>query len=202
MKKVFLTLILATVFLINFSFATDKYQIDPVHSTIGFSVKHMVISNVKGNFTDFSGVIYLDDKDIKNSRVEVTIKASSINTRNERRDAHLKSPDFFDAEKYPDITFKSKKIEKNDNGYVIVGDLTIKGVTKEVSFPFTYFGPINDPWGNQRNGVQASLTINRQDFGVSWNNTLDNGGLVVGNEVNIEINLEVVKVKETSNKIQ
>lgn len=202
MKKALLTLILATVFFINFGFAADKYQIDPVHSTIGFSVKHLVISNVKGNFTDFSGVIYLDDKDVKNSRVEVTIKAASINTRNEKRDTHLKSPDFLDVEKYPEITFKSKKIEMTDNGYLIVGDLTIKGTTKEVSFPFTYFGPINDPWGNQRIGVQASLTINRQDFGVSWNKTLDNGGLVVGNDVNIEINIEAVKVKETSDKTQ
>ncbi|NIM18860.1 MAG: polyisoprenoid-binding protein [Candidatus Latescibacteria bacterium] len=173
--------------------AADKYVIDASHTSTEFSVRHLVISNVKGNFSDISGVIMYDENDATKSSVDVTIKVASINTNNEKRDDHLRSLEFFDAEKYPEITFKSKKIEKTDDGLKLVGTLTIRGVSKEVAFPFELTGKITDPWKNVRIGAEANLKINRQDFGVSWNNVMEGGGLVVGNDVKITINLEAVK---------
>lgn len=176
--------------------AASVYQIDPVHSSVTFSVRHMVISNVKGQFTKFSGVINLDEEDITRSSVEVTIDAASIDTGNEDRDKHLRSADFLDVEKYPAITFKSKKIVKTgENTFDVIGDLTIRGITREVRLPVQFFGKVVDPWGNERIGAHAELTINRHDFGVSWSKTLEGGGLVVGNDVHIEINVEAVKQK-------
>ncbi|SYZ72890.1 conserved exported hypothetical protein [Candidatus Zixiibacteriota bacterium] len=174
----------------------DTYQIDPVHSNIGFTVKHMVISNVKGNFSDFSGTIVYDDKDISKSSVNVTIKTISINTGNQYRDNDLKSGNFFEAEKYPEITFQSTKIEKAVDGFVMTGNLTMRGVTKEVQIPFNILGTIKDPYGNMRMGAEGGLTINRQDYGISFNKALDNGGLVVGNEVKIDLNIEAVNKKQ------
>jgi polyisoprenoid-binding protein YceI len=173
--------------------SADTYKIDTVHSYVGFSVRHMVLANVKGEFTDFSGTIVYDEADITKSSVEVTIKAASINTGNEKRDADLRSENFFEVEKYPLITFKSKRIEKKGDGYVMVGDLTMHGVTREVSFPFKFLGKIKDPWGNTRIGAEASLVIDRRDFGLKYDKRLDAGGLVVGNEVKIELNVEAVK---------
>lgn len=173
--------------------AADTYQIDPVHSTVNFAVKHLVINTVRGNFTEFSGKIVYDEADITKSSVDVTIKAASVNTGNDKRDTHLRSAEFLDAQKYPEILFKSKEIKKEGDGYVVVGDLTLHGVTREVSFPFQILGKIKDPWGKTRIGLEASLTINRQDFGVSWSQTMDNGGLMVGNDVKIELNVEAVK---------
>jgi len=180
-------------FVITSAEAADRYQIDPVHSSIGFTVRHMVIANVKGYFKEFSGTIYYDENDITRSSVSVTIKTASINTENPKRDAHLRSPDFFDAEKYPEITFKSKRILKEKDGYVAVGDLTMRGVTREIRIPFHILGKVTDPWGNTRIGVEASLKLNRHDYGISWSQTLDNGGLVVGDEVKIDLNIEAVK---------
>ncbi len=176
--------------------AADSYQIDPVHSNIGFSVRHMVISNVKGNFTDFSGTILYDDKDISKSSVNVTIKTTSINTGNQYRDNDLKSGNFFEAEKYPEITFQSTKIDKAVEGFDLIGNLTMRGVTKEVKIPFNVLGTVKDPYGNTRLGAEGTLTINRQDYGISFNKALDNGGLVVGNEVKIDLNIEAVNKKQ------
>lgn len=188
--------LLAALFLVSVGQAADKYEFDPVHSSIGFSVKHLVVSNVRGSFDKFTGVIRYDEDDITNSSVEVTIDATSISTNNDKRDAHLRSADFLEVETYPQITFKSKRIEKTGEGYRLVGDLSIKDVTKEVAFPFEVAGPIVDPWGNKRIGASATLFIDRQDFDVKYSQTLDNGGLVVGNEVQINLDVEAVKSKE------
>jgi polyisoprenoid-binding protein YceI len=179
----------------NAALAADEYNIDPAHSSVEFAVKHMVISTVKGTFADVSGVIMYDAKDVTKSTVDVVIKAASVNTNNQKRDDHLRSPDFFDAAKYPDITFKSTKIEKSKDGLVMTGTLTIRGVSKEVSMPLQLTDTMTDPWGSVRFGAEAGLEINRQDYGVSWNNVMDNGGLVVSDNVKIAINVELVKEK-------
>lgn len=175
--------------------AADKFTIDKTHSSVQFSVSHMVISKVKGTFNDFSGSIVYDDTDITKSSVDVTILVTSVDTKDEKRDEHLRNPDFFDAESFPEITFKSKRVEKSGDGFVVVGDLTMRGVTKEVSMPFAVAGVITDPWGNTRMGASATLEVNRQDYGVSFSKKLDNGGLLVGDDVGIEIEIEAVKAK-------
>jgi polyisoprenoid-binding protein YceI len=175
--------------------AADKYSADPSHSSIGFAVKHMVVSKVKGDFNDYTVNIVYDDKDITKSSVEVAIKTASIDTKQAKRDEHLRSPDFFDAAKFPEITFKSKRIEKSGEGYAAVGDLTMRGVTKEITLPFTIAGVITDPYGNTRLGLSGGVKINRQDYGVSWSKSLDNGGLVVSDDVEIEIEIEAIKAK-------
>jgi polyisoprenoid-binding protein YceI len=173
--------------------SADRYEIDPAHTNIGFAVRHLVISKVKGNFKEFSGTILYDEEDITRSSVDVTIKAASINTEHHKRDKHLRSPDFLDVARFPSLSFKSKRIEKRADGYVAVGTLTIHGVSKEVALPFALIGKVKDPWGNTRLGAEARMTINRHDFGVSWSKTMDNGGLVVGNEVEIDITIEAIK---------
>jgi polyisoprenoid-binding protein YceI len=181
------------------AFSADKYETDLAHSSVGFSVKHLVISNTRGEFSDFAGTIMLDEKDVTKSSVEVTIKAASVNTHDAKRDNHLRSADFFAVEKYPEIVFKSKKVVKTGEGHSLVGDLTIRDVTKEVSFPFTLVGPITDPWGNKRIAAQASFTVNRKDFGVSWNKALDGGGWLVGDDVTITLEVEAVHAKPGTN---
>ncbi len=173
--------------------AQEKFVVDPSHTHIGFTVTHMVITKVHGKFDQFDAVFYLDREAITNSRAEARIQVASINTEHKKRDDHLRSKDFFDAEKYPEITFKATQIEKTDDGYVAVGKLTIKGITKEIRLPFVLNGPITDPWGNERFGVEAEAQINRQDFGIRWNKTMDNGGLVVGNTVTLRIHAEFIK---------
>jgi polyisoprenoid-binding protein YceI len=182
-------------FLAVTSWAAEEYKIDRAHSSVGFAVRHMVVSKVKGEFNEWSGTILYDDKDISKSSVEVTIKTASVDTKDVKRDEHLRSADFFDVEKHPEIIFKSKRIEKSDDGYVAVGDLTLRGVTKEIQISFEIAGMITDPYGNTRMGLSASTKINRQDFGVSWSKTLDTGGLVVSDDVDIEIEIEAVKAK-------
>lgn len=194
-SKTLILTILLTFLIASFASAGEKYEIDLAHSSIGFSAKHLVISNTKGVFKDFSGAIILDETDISKSSVNVTIKTASISTDNEKRDNHLKSADFLDVANHPEITFKSKSVSKTDDGYRMVGDLTIRGVTKEVTIPFTLVGPV-DAFGGKRIGAEASLTINRQDFGILWSRTLDNGGLVVSNEIKITLEVEGVKAKE------
>ncbi len=181
------------------AFGADKYQIDVPHSSVGFSVKYLLVTNVKGEFGNFSGTILYDDKDITKSSVDVTIKAASINTHDEKRHNHLRSADFFDVENHPEITFKSKQVTTDGDNYTLVGDLTIRGVTKEVSLPFTLTGPIKDPWGNNRLAAQASLVINRQDFGVAWNKALDAGGFLVGDDVTINLEVQAIQAKEGTN---
>jgi polyisoprenoid-binding protein YceI len=187
-------LLLGLLMLCGSALAADEYKIDPVHSTVAFSVKHMVINTVHGRFNDYSGQILYDDKDPSKSTVNVTIKAASINTDNGQRDGHLKSADFLDVEKHPEITFQSKSVEKTGNGFVAHGVLTIRGVSKNVDLPFKLNGPIV-VGGSNLLGAEASLTINRQDYGVSWSKSLDSGGLVVANEVKIDINVEAKQLK-------
>ena len=188
-----LALVLSTLLLPVSAWAADAYTIDPAHTFSEFSIQHLVISNVKGGFPDISGEILYDAEDISKSSVEVILKVSSINTNVKDRDDHLRSPDFFDVEKHPDITFKSTKVERTETGLMITGTLTIKGVSKQVSFPFELNGPVTDPWGNPRIGVQGKLTINRKDYGLTYHQVLDNGGLVIGHDVHIELNLEAIK---------
>ena len=175
--------------------AADKYAFDPAHTFVGFEVRHLTVSKVRGEFREFEGEILLDEDDISKSSVSAVIKAASLTTGIDRRDAHLKSSDFLSAEEFPDITFQSKRVEKAGEGYVAVGDLTIRGVTKEIALPFTLAGPITDPQKRKRIGVEASTTIDRNEYGVSWNRILEGGGLVVGNEVKLLLNVEAVKLE-------
>jgi polyisoprenoid-binding protein YceI len=173
--------------------AAEPYVLDPVHSSTEFSVRHMMLSNVKGRFKELSGQVLFDEQDIKKSSVSVVIKTASISTGEEARDNHLRSPDFFDAQKYPEITFKSQRVEEGNGALVCLGTLTIRGVSREVAIPFTFVGKVKDPAGKTRIGFEGNLTINRQDYGVSWSKTLDNGGVVVGDEVKISLAVEAVK---------
>ncbi len=175
--------------------ATSTWQIDPNHSSAQFAVRHLAISTVRGAFTKVSGTVQFDDRDISKSSVDVTIDAASVDTRVPDRDKDLRSDRFFDAEKYPTLTFKSTKVEQVETGKLkVTGDLTIHGVTKQVVLDVE--GPtaaVKDPWGNQRAAANASTKINRQDFGVKWNTKMDNGGWVVGDDVAITIDVEMVQ---------
>ena len=174
-------------------FAADTYNIDPMHSTVGFAVTHMVINTVHGKFDEFSGSVVLDGNQLKEATG--TIQTKSINTGVERRDNDLRSPNFFDATKFATITFQSKRAEKQASDTVLVGDFTMHGVTKELSLPVTIKGPVKDPWGNTRIGLQAQTKLNRKDYGLKYSQALETGGLVVGDEVELEINAEAVKAK-------
>ena len=189
-----LTLLAGFFLLCGSALAADQYKIDPVHSNVGFAVKHMVVNTVHGRFNDWSGDIVYDDKDPAKSSVNVTIKTASINTENGDRDTHLKSPDFLDVQKFPEITFQSKSVEKQGDGLVAHGVLTIRGVSKNVDLPFKINGPIKVGDSNLL-GAEASLTINRQDYGVAWSKSLAPGELVVANDVKIDINVEAKQVK-------
>jgi polyisoprenoid-binding protein YceI len=175
--------------------ATTTWNLDPVHSAAEFKVKHMMISNVKGQFASVRGLLALDETDLTNSHVEASIEAASINTRDAQRDAHLKSPDFFDVEKFPTLSFKSARISRvGDGELAVAGDLTIHGVTRNVVF--TVEGPTaptKDPWGNTRVGLAAATKINRKDFGLTWNAALETGGILVGDEVAITLDVQFVK---------
>ena len=173
-----------------------EYMIDPDHSQVIFKVKHMGISTVTGRFDLIEGSYTFDDKDMSNSSVETTITATSINTNKQKRDDHLKSPEFLNVEKYPTITFKSKEIKKGDGeDFIIVGDLTINGVTKQVELDAEYGGKAQDPMGDERTAFTAETKIDRKDFGITWNKTLDSGGLVVGDDVKIELEVEGIRKK-------
>ncbi len=171
------------------------FDIDPVHTTIQFSIRHMMVSNVRGTFDKVSGKVNLDEADPGKSTVEATIDVNSLNTREAKRDEHLKGPDFFDVGKFPTITFKSKSVAKVGEGkYQATGDLTIHGVTKEAVLDVEGSPtPITDPMGNVRLGATAHTKINRKDFGMTWSKTLDGGGLMVGDDVDITIDVEVAK---------
>ena len=175
--------------------STTTWNIDPAHSMAEFKVKHMMIANVKGQFSKVSGALSLDESDLANSRVEASIEAASIHTRDEQRDAHLKSPDFFDVEKFPTLHFKSKSITiVRDGELTVEGDLTIRGVTHKARFAVEGpTPPAKDPWGNTRVAVSATTKINRKDFGLTWNAALETGGILVGDEVTITLDVEFVK---------
>ena len=175
--------------------ATTTWNIDPVHSVAEFKVKHMMISNVKGQFTAVKGVLALDETALTNSQIEASFDAASISTRDPQRDAHLKSADFFDVEKFPTLSFKSTRVSRvGDGELAVAGDLTIHGVTRKVVF--TVEGPTapaKDPWGNTRLGLSATAKVNRKDFGLTWNATLETGGILVGDEVTITLDVQFVK---------
>ena len=174
--------------------AQSKWNIDLNHSGVNFSIRHMVISKVRGRFTKFAGVLNLDEEDITRSVVEATIDASSIDTGVEQRDAHLRSADFFDAEKYPELRFRSTRIEKlGDDSYRVVGKLTIRDVTREVALDVEGGERAKDPWGNERTGFVAKATLDRKDFGLKWNQALETGGVLVGDRVDIELDVQGVK---------
>jgi polyisoprenoid-binding protein YceI len=173
-----------------------SYAIDPDHSQVIFKVKHMGISTVTGRFDLMEGSYTFDDKDISNSSVETTIQSASVNTNKQKRDDHLKSPDFLNVGKYPTIMFKSKEVKKGDgDDFTIVGDLTINGVTKQVELDAEYGGKAVDPMGNERTAFTAETKIDRKDYGLTWNKTLDTGGLVVGDDVRIELEIEGIRKK-------
>lgn len=178
----------------TFAFAT-AWTIDPDHSNVGFKVKHLMVSNVKGGFDKYTGVVDLNDKDIAKSKVEVNIDTSSVNTNVQKRDEHLRSADFFDVAKYPAMTFKSKKVARAGMDKLkVTGDLTLHGITREVVLDVD--GPTKeskDPWGNIRKGATATTKINRKDFGLVWNATLETGGVVVGEEVTITLEIEMIR---------
>jgi len=192
MRKTLTVAALIIVLGLGTAAAQGTYAIDTVHSSVGFKVRHLV-SRVTGSFTEFDGTIAADFGNLDASGVELVIKSGSIDTSNEKRDGHLRSPDFFDVEKYPEITFKSNKITKVDNdSYAVAGTLTMHGVSKQITLTVDYLGEMA-AMGGVRAGYELSTTINRKDYGVSWNRALDSGGFVLGDDVEISINLEVVK---------
>ena len=171
------------------------WKLDPAHSVAEFKVKHMMISNVKGSFSGLSGSLQLDESDYTHSKIEASIPVASLNTGDAQRDGHVKSAEFFDAEKYPAITFKSTNIDsEGGSDYSVSGDLTIHGVTRSVTFAAEGVSePSKDPWGNHRIGLSATTKINRKDFGLTWNTALETGGVLVGDEVTINLEVQFIK---------
>lgn len=172
-----------------------NYTIDAAHSSVGFAVRHMVVSKTRGRFTKFSGTFAFDPENPQASHVAVTIEAASVETHDAQRDGHLKSADFFDAENHKELTFKSKRVEGKGGDLKVIGDLTIRGTTHEVTLDVEYAGGGKDPWGNERAGFSGKTSINRKDYGLTWNSTLETGGLLVGEKVEIEIDVEAIKDK-------
>ena len=170
-----------------------RWNIDSSHSTAEFTVRHLMITNVRGRFGKVSGSVEYDPAKPEASSIEATIDASSIDTRDEKRDAHLRSADFFDVEKYPTLTFKSKKVTKTGDGFTALGDLTMHGVTKEVTLEVEELSqPNKDPWGNTRMGASAHGKINRKDWGLGWNQALETGGVLVGEQVKLSLEISMV----------
>lgn len=190
-------LIIAALLVVGLSTAnaqTTTWQIDPVHSNITFSVDYMVLTEVSGNFKEFSGTLDRDGDDITKSRFNVEIKSASINTENEKRDGHLRSADFFDVAKFPAVTFVTKSIEKLDgNTYTVKGDLTMHGVTKPFAIAAVYAGEAKDPWGKTREGFKGTATVKRSDFGIKYNSVLESGGVLISDDVKIALNVQFVK---------
>jgi polyisoprenoid-binding protein YceI len=174
--------------------AAAVWTIDPDHSTAEFSIRHMMITNVKGAFRGITGQIIGDPTDLTTAQVSLSIDVSTVDTRQPDRDKHLRSADFFDVERYPTMTFTSKRITRTgDNEYQVVGDLTIHGVTKEVTVNVTYEGQGKDPWGGVRAGFSATTTLNRKDFGLQWNVALEAGGVLVGDTVKVSVEIEATQ---------
>src|SRR4051794_24710560 len=168
----------------------DTFAVDPNHSEVSFQIRHLV-SQVRGRFNAFSGTVQLDPKNLPASSVELHIKATSIDTGVANRDTHLRSADFFDVEKYPEITFKSESVQPaGKDKYNVTGTLTLHGVSKKVTLPVSFLGQAKDPWGGTRAGFETAITLNRKDYGIVWNKALDNGGVLLGDDVKVEINLE------------
>ena len=170
------------------------WKLDPAHTLVEFSAKHLMISTVKGRITDIEGIIYSDEKDLKNSSVEATLRAVSLDTRTDQRDQHLRSADFLDVEKYPAIRFRSTRIQGDKQSFKLTGDLTIRDVTKPITLNVEFEGETKDPWGGERIGFSATGKIDRREFGLTWNQALETGGVVVGNDIKISIDVEAIKV--------
>ncbi|PRZ25094.1 YceI family protein [Flavobacterium granuli] len=175
--------------------ATTKWAIDPTHSEIGFKIKHMMFTNVSGKFENYDATITTEDDNFENAKMEFSADINSINTHNADRDTHLKSADFFDADNYPKLTFKSSSFSKTDeHNYTLTGDLSLRGITKSVQFPVEFSGLMKDPWGNTKAGLNISGKINRKDWGLNWNSALETGGVLVSEEVRLHIELQLVKL--------
>lgn len=175
-----------------------SWMIDPAHAEINFSARHMMLMNVRGRFESFSGEVDFDEHNLENSRVKVQIDAASLNTRESKRDDHLRSADFLDVENYPHITFVSKRVELTGKRTGrLIGDLTIRDVTREVALDTEFLGQAKSPWGSTSAGFRAKTKINRQDWGLTWNVALETGGWLVGEEITIEIEVELIKQAET-----
>jgi len=190
MKKLLTLLVVTGLLLASRPALAADYQLDPVHSSIGFQVSHLMVSKTTGSFGDYTTDIRFDPQDLTGSSINVTIQAASIDTNNEKRDTHLRSGDFFDAETFPTITFTSTSITEQGDGYLITGNLTIRGVTRELAIPAEILGPVKSPYGFDAIGISGSTVINRQDFGVSWNKQLDQGGVMVGDDVKVNFEIE------------
>jgi polyisoprenoid-binding protein YceI len=178
----------------DYSAATGTWQIDASHTTLGFAARHAMVAKVRGRFADFDGSFTIDGSSPENSTATVTIKTASLDTRNDDRDGHLKSADFLDVEKYPEITFASTSIKSvGDGDFIVGGDLTISGVTQPIEVALTYVGVSQDPWGGTRIGFEGQTEFSRKDFGLTWNVALETGGVLVGEKVKIELDVEAVK---------
>ncbi len=195
MKRIFRTVAAWLIIALPTLASASTWTIDPDHTSIGFKIRHLMVSNVKGTFDRHTGVVELDDRDITKSIVTMTIETASINTNVKKRDDHLRSPDFFDVAKYPTMTFISKKVAREASGKLkVTGDLTIRGITKEVVLDVDPLSrESKDPWGNIRIGTSATTMVNRKDFGLTWNKALETGGVVVGDEVQITLEVEMIK---------
>lgn len=191
MRRKFLVLVALAAVLAAQPLFAAKFKVDHAHTNVGFSVKHMVIAKTTGSFTDFDATLEVDPDDMSTFAVMATIQAASIDTNNDRRDNHLRSADFLDVANHPTITFESSELSMMDGKHVLHGNLTIRGVTQAIEMPIEIVGPVM-AMGNTVVGFAGSLTIDRHDYGVSWSRTLDNGGLVVADEVEIEVNGEFI----------
>lgn len=195
MNRPLVTLFVAVTLLLLPVIARAGWEIDPAHSRIGFKVRHLMVSTVSGEFRKYRALIDIDDTAIEKSSVSVTIDTASIDTGIAKRDDHLRSADFFDVSKFPEMTFVGRRITRSAGGPILLaGDLTIRGITRPVTLTVTELTqPVKDPWGGERRGASATAEINRKDFGLTWNRALETGGVVVGDQVRIEIDLELVR---------
>ena len=174
----------------------ERYVIDRSHTQLTFVVRHMLVTNVRGKFNSFEGEILLDEQDVTTSSVQVTIETASVDTDHERRDADLRGEDFFATDRFPTITFVSKRVEQAGEGLVLIGDLTMRDITKEVEIPFDLVGPVETGQGQRRIGIEGSLTVNRFDWGLKWDRKIESGGLVVAENVKIELNIEAATPRQ------
>ena len=188
--------VLFTAGLLSLAAQAGHFEVDPSHSNVSFTVRH-IVSKVSGDFSDYEGTFMFDEKKPNDASVNFTVKSASIDTKNKKRDDHLKSPDFFNIEKFPTITFKSTKVNKTagKNKFKVMGDMTMLGVTKPTTWDVEFLGKAGDPWGNMRAGFTASTKINRKDFGMNWNKTLDKGGIMLGEDVTLNLNVEAIEKK-------
>jgi polyisoprenoid-binding protein YceI len=172
----------------------STWTIDPAHSHVAFAIKHLMIATVRGRFTQMHGTVTVDESDPASASIDITIPTASVFTGDEKRDGHLRSPDFFDVERYPNMTFGSKRVEARSNeAFRVVGDLTIRGVTREVTLDVQMLGRAKDPWGQEHTAFEATTRINRGDYGLTWNAALETGGVLVGDEVNISIEVQLLR---------